>query len=323
MEINKDNSVISIFGLRGVGKTFFVSSRLKIRNATAIIYVDCVGAVSDYLKDAYTIVQVKTPASIDRIRKLLFDLKEKYIIFNLVYLTSKEKILFANNLSNALLSSNKEPSLTIIIDESAELLPQDKAGGYAYDLERLIRIGRNKGIKHVILTTQRLQKVDKNAIALSDYYVVFRINHFLDLTMLNELLGLEKKEFTELENKIKTLKVGEYMLFDAVEQTKKFFDANDKEIKLNQTKLNEYEQKEKQEQTKQNPRIKKDTKRNKIIEELTTNKEKINNLSKKERKEYYLELAKKYNTKLSYIYKIGWDIKNDNANHMHLEEKNK
>ncbi|MEM5807178.1 MAG: hypothetical protein QW474_02220 [Candidatus Aenigmatarchaeota archaeon] len=279
-EILKRNYfIMSIFGMRGYGKSFFMANVIKKfieqKKAEKIIIIDVIGAITRYLDEkmiVFSEVEIKneqiTKNQMDRVIN-----SDDVICFNLENLTTSEISVFVDLVSDYLLKYNIY-NTAIFVDEIADILSQNYEN-YSYNFERLTRIGRNKKINYVVLTTQRLQKVNKNIIALSDFYVVFKTLHYLDLNMLKDL-GFSDK----LIEKIKKLQIGECAITNLIDWN---YYSSSKQSLITQEEFQEPKETQK-EQNKQEQEIKihfgKHTERKKLKEEFL-NGASIEELAKK------------------------------------------
>lgn len=199
----------TISGTKGQGKTY-LGKRLFSTYPKSALFLDTIGAAYD-LKGLHATAR-KIPDA-NKIKKLVSILREKKkVILHLENFLVSELVEIVNNLSKALLAY-KWDNLMVIIDEVGDYIPQDKNAGYAQELERLIRIGRNYGITKMVLITQRLTKPNKEALALSESFIIFKTTYHLDTERLRELFGLTKESFEEAREQIITLKVGDYLFY--------------------------------------------------------------------------------------------------------------
>ena len=135
--------------------------------------------------------------------------KEKSrIVLNVQSLSTKELIEFSEVVFALVLEIG---DVGLVVDEVGEIVSQQKEK-YSPQYERLVRIGRNYGVRPVIQITQRPQKVDKNVLALSDYYMTMGLSHNLDLNAVKDLIGLDTYEFQDIRKEIKKQTVGECLL---------------------------------------------------------------------------------------------------------------
>lgn len=203
-------TTISFLGRKGLGKT--VGSSILINNLEKdTIVFDITGAYTDgeLIKEAkYIDVNTK---KFDK--KIIIDILMKFkeskkLVLCLNRLTRKELVDFSEIMFKVL---NEIGDVAVVIDEVGEIVSQQREY-YSPELERCCRIGRNYNIKPFIVITQRTQKVDKNILALSDYYIIMGLTHNLDLEAVRELVGFNAKEFEPLKKNIKQLTTGEFYL---------------------------------------------------------------------------------------------------------------
>jgi hypothetical protein len=201
---------ISFLGNKGRGKT--VGSAILVNNMESeVLIIDTVGAFSKdrLIKDAiYIEVDVR---KFDK--KMFFPIFKKFkdkkrIVLNVQRLTSKELIEFSEIIFGLVLDVG---DIGLVVDEVGEIVSQQKEK-YSPEYERLVRIGRNYNIRPVIQITQRPQKVDKNVLALTDFYCVMGLSHNLDLNAVQDLIGYSKEEFQTLRGEIKKQGIGDCLL---------------------------------------------------------------------------------------------------------------
>ncbi len=224
------STTITYVGRKGVGKTFGSSILINnIENKDTLI-LDVTGAytIGRLIHDAiYLEIDVHkiTRANVIEILKR-FKVKNK-LVLNLQRLTRKELVVFFDELFKVI---NSLGDIAIIIDEVGEVVPQGREA-YSQEVERAVRIGRNYNIRPFIMITQRAQKVDKNVLALSDYYIVMGLSHNLDLDAIQKLIGWSTNEFEPIKQKIKSLRIGEFYLikYDGTIRKGKF-NAQDQSI---------------------------------------------------------------------------------------------
>ena len=217
-----ESTTISIFGRKGLGKT--VGSSILINNLEKETLVfDITGAYTKdtLVKDAlYLTIDTRVDNSV--LKLILEQFKEhQKIVLDMSRLTRRELVEFTELMFKLI---NSVGDVAVVIDEVGEVASQQREY-YSPELERCVRIGRNYGIKPFIMITQRTQKVDKNILALSDYYIVFGLTHNLDLKAVQELTGLDNEQFEPLKKSIKNMGVGkcEVIKFTG-ENQKAYFD---------------------------------------------------------------------------------------------------
>jgi DNA helicase HerA-like ATPase len=104
----------------------------------------------------------------------------------------------------------------IVVDEVGEYVPEGSSSRktYSREMERVIRIGRNYGIKPYILITQRPQQVAKKVLDLAQYTIVFKLIRYRSREKVKQLLGMSDYEFTTVSNMLKELQVGQSLVID-------------------------------------------------------------------------------------------------------------
>ena len=223
-----NSTTITLLGRKGLGKT--VGSAILINNVDKhSVILDITGAYStgQLIREA---LYLKIDTRIDRsiIVKILEQFENyKRIVIDLSNQTRKELVEFSELFFKTI---NQVGDIAVVVDEVGEIVSQQKEY-YSPEFERCVRIGRNYGIKPVIMITQRTQKADKNVLALSDYYVVMGLTHNLDLKAVQELVGLDSESFEPLKKSIKNLGVGKCEVVKFSGETEKaVFDMVNNEI---------------------------------------------------------------------------------------------
>jgi hypothetical protein len=235
--LKKDSSyVITIAGMRGQGKTYLATRWFEeIDKQDKVIYIDVVGALKNYASENKMDLQVLTidaVVSSSKLEEVLSNIfsgeRIKKVLFDLSSLKRRDLIYTIDIIFSWLIKHGADYS--VLIDEVGEIIPQNHLY-YSEETERLIRIGRNKGIKKVVITTQRLQQADKTAVAQSNYYIFFKMIHNLDLRAIREIQGVSQDEFLETRVKIKKLDIGEFIVSDGTKEEGVYrYDARKKEI---------------------------------------------------------------------------------------------
>jgi len=211
-------AVVSVLGMRGCGKTWLVA---HVAPPCFCFYIDTVGAFRGYIEGC-EVLDIDAMPSRESFIKVLKEVvlntpkvkDDKKLIIDISMLRREDMVMIMDWFSDALLY-NLPGKWAVFADEVGEFLEQER-GFYSTGFERLVRIGRNKGIMYIVMITQRPQKVNKHAITLSDYYAVFKFVHNLDIAAVRDILGMGEKEFIPIEMDIKGQKVGEYMLTDGI-----------------------------------------------------------------------------------------------------------
>ena len=201
---------ISFLGNKGRGKT--VGAAILVNNMEDdVLVVDTVGAFSigRLIKNAiYVEVDVRKFS-----KKMCMTIFKKFahtsrIVLNVQRLTRKEMVEFCECLCAVTMEIG---DVGFVIDEVGEVVSQQKEF-YSPEYERLVRVGRNYGVKPVIQISQRPQKVDKNVLALTDFYCIMGMSHNLDLDAVRNLIGLDTDEFKPMREEIKKQTVGDCLL---------------------------------------------------------------------------------------------------------------
>ncbi len=214
-----ESFTVAIVGNKGSGKTVLLEKLATdfFESGRDVIYIDVIGATFEHAKNHEVDDSYFNWVNVD-IAKVEEDVLKKYIAkvikvdhinaFNLMMLTQREKVEFANRLFKIL---QKIKDYVLIIDEIQELTPQLR-GSYAEEVERIIRIGRNFGIKPIIFSSQRPQVVSKQVLALSDIFIIKKIDYYRDADIIAEIIGLGKEGRKKLRRQLKNLKVNESYL---------------------------------------------------------------------------------------------------------------
>ena len=199
--------------MKGYGKTY--GSAILANNIDQDLLVfDVVGA---YTKDRlikgakYLDVDISEPKRAHGLQVLKQFKEHTKVVLNLQALTRENLTKFCEMMFKVI---NEFGELAILVDEVGDIVSQTKEH-YCNEYERTVRVGRNYDIRPVIQITQRPQKADKNVLALSDYYLIMRLNHNLDLNAVQDLIGTDKFEFAETRDKIKNLKQGDFLLLSS------------------------------------------------------------------------------------------------------------
>lgn len=231
---------VAIVGNKGSGKTVLLEHlAMKFyERGDDVVYIDAVGASFEHAKSGTLDDTLFNWINID-ISKIDEDVLKKYIArlikvdsinaFNLMYLTQKEKVDVADKLFRIL---QKIKNYVLIIDEIQELTPQLR-GHYSQETERIIRVGRNFGIKPVIFSSQRPQTVSKQVLALSDVFIIKKIDYYRDANVLGEIVGVSgKNNLVKFRRQLKNLKVNESYIVSSNSAEKVFFDLETKKFYL-------------------------------------------------------------------------------------------
>jgi len=220
-------TTVGIVGQKGCGKTRLALALFEMQQQPAGVFLDFAGIAKSYgIVEGYYI-SIDNSVGFAALERQLSK-RAKYII-DVSNLRRYEFVAFANALSEVLLRLG---NYSLYIDEAGEYLPQGGGKMYSYELERLIRVGRNVGIRPQVLITQRPQKVDKNAFALCDCYIFFRLVHNLERDKIRQLLDMSERDFSYLGNVLMTLPNGQALLFEPQKYTGKNINEAIKRIRI-------------------------------------------------------------------------------------------
>ena len=255
-------NTLTIAGLKGTGKTFALSILANADKRKSII-LDTLGVITKnkLIKKAIYIKITKNDLELKKLAKALNNALKNYekVVFDLSFLIPKELVQFSDYLSLLLSIKKEDVKISLYIDEIAEYLPQTRAPTYSYELERVVRVGRNFGIETIIMTTQRLQKASKDVLALSEAFIFFKIIYDIDRKLIRELINEEKEFFESLENDLMKLEKGKaiyyvpfkyyYVEFKYPDEVSTIFILEDREKRIKEDTLELKEEKETKEET--------------------------------------------------------------------------
>lgn len=213
--MKKPYGVLGVMGMRGFGKSYF-AARLKFpKHVEHVYYIDVVGAFRKELPqlDYIEFDRLYPKEIIERALEKSAKEKTRELILDVSNLRRSDLVSAVNYICEYLMY--KARPCALVVDEAGDVLEQEHVF-YAEDLERAVRIGRNKNILFVVLITQRPQKINKHAFTLSDQYAVFKFVHNLDIEAVRLILGYKADEFAGIAAKLKSQDVGEYMLTDGL-----------------------------------------------------------------------------------------------------------
>lgn len=213
--IQQEYGVISILGMRGCGKTY-LASNLEFRKELKVLYIDVVGAFRQKMPDKYYVIIDRLPSYDEMVE--LFDVfdERREVILDISELKREDMVQVCDYVWDCLKKSDQKWAL--VIDEISEICPQDRVF-YSQGIESCVRMGRNKGVLFMVMTNQRMQKVNKDLINLSDCYVIFKFIAKLDQEGVRGTLGWDAQQFYPIGRDLKSLKVGEYMITDGIDYT--------------------------------------------------------------------------------------------------------
>lgn len=201
----KNDITTGILGAKGSGKSVLLSYFAEGYNSK-IILLDVLGVYnpksnfktaivphSYYCMDVESYLRMKD--KFPKNAKIVISL-EKYI---------DEDLINAVDMLCEQLMEDKE-SIALLSDEVADFMPNNAKGSKTF--HRLVKNGRNYGIKPVILATQRPQSVDKSVFDLCDkFYISLQraprtVDYILEILdtagnkeLKKTITGLQKREF--------------------------------------------------------------------------------------------------------------------------------
>ena len=206
---------IGVIGNKGAGKTYAVETIAELlREERFVIVVDIINAIKNHKRERvrdfrdWLFIDIDFKAQeltfVELFKKLLKKLKDKKKILCLCMgeLSYEELRASCEALFSVLL---KMRNYALIVDEIQEIIPQHR--GSVESAEKLFRTGRNKKIYPVIFTSQRIQFVDKRVLALTDAFMILKIDYFKDADMVAYQLGIH--DLKNFRRSLKRLKVGE------------------------------------------------------------------------------------------------------------------
>jgi len=133
------------------------------------------------------IVEKTTVESGEKLGELFNKIKlnSKGVVIGFVDMLQEEQSEFADKF----FSTWKPHDCIIMFDELHEFVPErGVGGGYSFEVERVLRHGRNSNIGFV-LTSQRASFVSKKVLALSDFVLLYRMTWEHDIEAAKRLIG--------------------------------------------------------------------------------------------------------------------------------------
>lgn len=134
-------------------------------------------------------------------------------IIDLSELKHAERITFVKRFLDSLINAPKElwHPVLVIVDEAHQFCPEGARSESASAVIDLMTRGRKRGFCGV-LATQRISKLNKDAAAEANNYLVGRTGLDIDMKRAGELLGLTSKDDIRA---LRDLKAGEFHAFGA------------------------------------------------------------------------------------------------------------
>jgi hypothetical protein len=215
-------AVTTVMGMRGCGKTWLAAG--LDYPVEKILYLDPVGALAKYLDErpsgqvaVLKLDKLPDQRAFVQLLARIPQLPHKSIVLDVSLLPRDQNVIITDLVSNWLLYGKPEAlKVALVIDEAGEVLDQSHAY-HSSALESVLRIGRNRNVLFVTLITQRPQKVDKHALALSDHYVAFKFVHNLDLDAVKDILGYDSVAFKPVRERLVKQGRGQYLYTDGFE----------------------------------------------------------------------------------------------------------
>lgn len=135
---------------------------------------------------------------------------EKSAVIDLYELHPQERQRFVKLFCEALVNCPKElyHPVLIILDEAHEYVPEGKPSEATWSVESLASKGRKRG-QRLILASQRISKLSKNAAAECNNKLIGRASQDIDMKRAGDELGFNKEKTVELRQ----LKPGEFFAF--------------------------------------------------------------------------------------------------------------
>jgi len=212
LELTGDWGVVSILGMRGMGKTYLLEHTTT--NTEHIVWIDPTGALRPKKVEVLKIDVMPPEEQLSKIVERAIT-KKRAVVLDISDLKREQMVKVADVIADTIMRTAKRTgrTYTVVADEIGEYIEQEKQY-YAPEFERMARVGRNYGVLWLILATQRPQKVNKHVLALSDYYIIFRLLHNRDLEAVKELMGVDSKTWKAIRSGIVNQNRGEYLIFD-------------------------------------------------------------------------------------------------------------
>ena len=227
---------IAVLGNKGTGKTRLVEKLAEIiTEDKTVMVLDTVGAIHEHARNkefkaddwVFIIVRKEISEKDKWVKTLKKAIKSGKIICITFYLSTKELVNTIESLADVLL---RIKNYALIIDEAQEVLPQ--LGKISFNLEKLIRVGRNFGIKPIIITSQRPQTINKKILALSDIFVIKKIDYYADADVIAYQIGIPTKNKKKFRRMIKNLKVDEFYFIRGNQVYKGKYDLSKDQVYL-------------------------------------------------------------------------------------------
>ena len=219
VSINIENLIqtgMVIMANSGAGKSYTIRriAEQAVKNIQVII-IDPEGEFSslrekfDFIlagKDADVPVEIR---SAEMLAVKLLEL-EKSAIIDLYELHPQQRQTYVKLFCEAIVNCPKKlyHPVLIILDEAHEYVPEGKPSEATWAVESLASRGRKRG-QRLILATQRMAKISKNATAEANNKLIGRASQDIDMKRAGDELGFSKEKLVQLRQ----LKPGEFFAF--------------------------------------------------------------------------------------------------------------
>lgn len=199
-----------ILAAKGSGKSVMLAVMLnKLKKG---VLIDMLGVFNP--RNSYKTAIIPNTAYYDSVDSFLANYKsapEKKHVIDFSKYIGEELIEEADKLFSFIYQN--VPNMPVLMDEVADIMPQMGKG--SIELHRLIKNGRNFGLRPIIFATQRPQSVNKSIFDLCDNFYISRqrapktIEYILDV--------LDKKGDKETASQLRKLKPRQFIKFDGEE----------------------------------------------------------------------------------------------------------
>lgn len=219
VSINIENLIqtgMVIMANSGAGKSYTIRriAEQAVKNIQVII-IDPEGEFSslrekfDFIlagKDADVPVEIR---SAEMLAVKLLEL-EKSAIIDLYELHPQQRQTYVKLFCEAIVNRPKKlyHPVLIILDEAHEYVPEGKPSEATWAVESLASRGKKRG-QRLILATQRMAKISKNATAEANNKLIGRASQDIDMKRAGDELGFSKEKLVQLRQ----LKPGEFFAF--------------------------------------------------------------------------------------------------------------
>jgi hypothetical protein len=206
--MNVKNTITGcILGAKGSGKSVFLAKMLNDTDKKMLLF-DILGVFNP--RAAFRTAIVPNSYYVMDIDSLIenfdkFPSKAK-IILNCENYVNEELIEVFDRVSEFLLERRQH--IGVLSDEIADVMPNMSNG--SKEFHRLVKNGRNYGIKPVIFATQRPQSVSKNIFDLCDEFFISKQKAPRTIEYIKNILDVSGD--TKIDNQITNLKTREFLI---------------------------------------------------------------------------------------------------------------